>query len=426
MKESIPNRPARKPARTPAGKPPDTSKRPPNPANPGGKPRKPYPDFPLTSQSGGYWMKKINGKLYYFGRWGRMVDGKMVRLPGDGWREALELYKVQRDDLYAGRTPPPAAATGTVGQLCNAFRTAMERRLEAGRKMSPRMYAEYASTCDRLVQKFGVRRPVADLKPRHFTDLGSDLAAQFGPVRLGNEIQRVRTVFKWGFDNEEIATAPRYGSEFRKPSKDELRKHRNAQGARTFTADEVRRFLGYPPCAPAGDAMTTAIVLLGINAAFGNTDCAALPLSAVDLDGGWVTFPRPKTGLTRRAKLWPVTVAAIRAWLAERPEPADTTAATLVFLTPAGRPWPANSIAHKFGKVARRLGINGHRGYYTLRHTFRTVADGSKDLSAIRTVMGHIDGSIDGNYTHGIDDGRLEAVAAFVRAWLFGAEGGAV
>jgi hypothetical protein len=45
------------------------------------------------------------------------------------------------------------------------------------------------------------------------------------------------------------------------------------------------------------------MMLLGLNAGFGNNDCAALPISALDLDAGSVDFPRPKTGIARRAPL---------------------------------------------------------------------------------------------------------------------------
>ena len=38
------------------------------------------------------------------------------------------------------------------------------------------------------------------------------------------------------------------------------------------------------------------MVLLGINLGYGNADVGRLPLSAVNLDTGWVDFPRPKTG----------------------------------------------------------------------------------------------------------------------------------
>src|SRR5688500_20069901 len=33
------------------------------------------------------------GKIHYFGKWARRVNGKFVRVEGDGWEEALALYK---------------------------------------------------------------------------------------------------------------------------------------------------------------------------------------------------------------------------------------------------------------------------------------------------------------------------------------------
>jgi hypothetical protein len=59
------------------------------------KPPQPYKDFPLTPHNSGKWQKKIDGKLYYVGRWGSTVDGRLQRLDGDGWKEALALYTEQ-------------------------------------------------------------------------------------------------------------------------------------------------------------------------------------------------------------------------------------------------------------------------------------------------------------------------------------------
>jgi hypothetical protein len=56
-----------------------------------GKPEKPYPDFALFPHQTMRWAKKIRGVLHYFGPWGRRVNGKVVRVEGDGWQAALNL-----------------------------------------------------------------------------------------------------------------------------------------------------------------------------------------------------------------------------------------------------------------------------------------------------------------------------------------------
>jgi hypothetical protein len=72
-----------------------------------------------------------------------------------------------------------------------------------------------------------------------------------------------------------------------------LRLHRAKQGTRLFSAEEVRKLVG-----AAGTRMK-AILLLGINCGFGNRNVGNLPLSALDLERGWIDFPRPKTGIAR-------------------------------------------------------------------------------------------------------------------------------
>ncbi len=82
-----------------------------------------------------------------------------------------------------------------------------------------------------------------------------------------------------------------------------------------FEAIDIRRML------EAASSQLRAMILLGVNCGFGNADCGLLPLSALDLDGGWVNFPRPKTGIQRRCPLWPETVRALREALDTRPQP---------------------------------------------------------------------------------------------------------
>src|SRR5215470_10000031 len=84
-----------------------------------------------------------------------------------------------------------------------------------------------------------------------------------------------------------------------RPSKKVLRLARNERGTKMFEEAEVRALL-----AEAG-VQLKAMILLGVNCGFGNADVGTLPLSALDLNSGWVSYPRPKTGVTRRCWLWP-------------------------------------------------------------------------------------------------------------------------
>ncbi len=381
------------------------------------RPQKPYPDFPLTPHASGAWQKKILGKVHYFGKWAKRVNGKLVRIEGDGWREALELYKADADDLHAGRTPRVTAGDLTVADLCNRFLTAKTRKLEAG-EIGPRMFGEYKATTDRLVVTFGKTRCVDDLAADDFESLRADLAKQFGPVRLGNEITRVKSVFKYAADNGLVERQIRYGSEFKKPGKSVLRRHKADKGGNMMEADELRRLLRAAP------VQLKAMLLLMVNCGFGPTDCATLPLDAVDLDAGWIAYARPKTGIARRCPLWPETIEALRAAIVERLEPRQEEAAKLVFVTLRGRQWISGNAAHPVtaAVIALMKAVGVHqqgRGPYTGRHVFRTVADGSRDTVAIDLIMGHSDPSMAGHYRERIEDSRLRAVAEHVRQWLY-------
>ena len=57
--------------------------------------------------------------------------------------------------------------------------------------------------------------------------------------------------------------------------------------------------------------------------------------------------------------------------------------------------------------------------FYALRHTFRTVADGSKDQPAIDHIMGHTRDDMASLYRERIDDSRLKDVVQVVHAWLW-------
>jgi integrase len=363
------------------------------------KPAKPYPEFPLYPHPAGYWAKKIRGRMVYFGRW-EDPDG------------ALEKYLEQKDDLHAGNTPRRAQAAVIVKDAVNAYLNHKDSLVEAG-ELSARTRREYQEAAVLVVKEFGKRRRVADLQPDDFAALRKRMAQSWGPTRLGNMIQTIRSIFKFAYEVGLLDRPVRFGPSFKRPSKKVLRLQRAAKGVRMFTAEEVRRLLD------AASTQMRAMILLGVNAGMGNTDCGRLPLSALNLDAGWLDYPRPKTGIHRRCPLWPETVAAIREAMAKRPDAKDPADAGLVFVTKYGGAWTQTAVTHETTKLLRDLDINGHRNFYALRHTFRTIADRAKDQPAADYIMGHARDDMASVYREGIEDERLLAVSDHVRAWLF-------
>lgn len=373
---------------------------------------KPRPDFPLSPHPAGYWCKKIRGTLHYFGPRFKPGDAAAALAVADA---ALADYNQQSDALHSGRKPRADPAALTAKELVNLFLAEKQSRVDTG-ELSQRTWDGYKQACDEIIAAFGKGRLVADLNADDFASLRKRMANKWGPVRLGNVIQNIRSAFKHAYDAELIDRAVRFGPSFKKPSKKTLRLHRVSQGLRLFTTEEVRKLLD------AASVQMRAMMLLGVNAGLGNTDCGALPLTAINLDTGWLDYPRTKTGIPRRCPLWPETVQAIKDALAKRPNPKNPEHAALIFVTKYGDGWAQTAITHEMRKLLNALGINGHRNFYTLRHTFRTVADESKDQVACDHIMGHARDDMASVYRERISDERLRAVTDHVRGWLFGSK----
>lgn len=367
------------------------------------KPAKPYPDFPLFPHAAGVWAKKIRGKMHYFGPWSD-PDA------------ALAKYEADKDALHAGRKPRETTEGVTVKELVNKFLAQKQTLVDVG-ELSPRTWTGYKEACDEIVAAFGKARLVSDLDPDDFTGLRNKLAKKWGPHRLGSTIQCIRCTFKFAFESGVISTPVRYGPGFKRPTKKTMRLNRAKEGPKLFAAEEIRRLL-----AAAGQPLK-AMILLGSNCGFGNSDCGNLPLTAVDLDAGMIDYPRPKTGIPRRCPLWPETVQALREALAKRKEPKDAADAGLFFVTKYGEGWSKDvadsPVTKETRKLLDKLGINGHRNFYALRHTFRTVADEAKDQPAADHIMGHESPHMSSVYRESISNERLVAVTDYVRAWLF-------
>ena len=368
------------------------------------KPAKPYHDFPLFPHATKRWAKKIRGKLHYFGPWSE-PDA------------ALNKYLDQRDDLHAGRVPRVSGETLTVRDLCNRFLTVKEQQRDSG-DITGITFADYLRTCAAIVNSFGKTRLVDDLAADDFESLRSSLAKQYGPHRLGNTVQRIRSVFKYSYDAGLIDKPVRFGPAFKRPSARLHRLHRQKNGARMFAPADLRKII------ETADQPLKSMILLGINCGFGNNDCGTLPLSALDLKTGWVNYPRPKTAIERRCPLWPETVATVKDAITKRPTPKLLEQASLVFITKYGAAWAKKTEDNPITKEMRKLldELMLYRrgmGFYALRHTFETIAGECRDQVAVNHIMGHADASMAGAYREHISDARLRDAVNVVRAWLF-------
>lgn len=393
------------------------------------KPNKPYPSFPLTAHLNGQWCKKILGKVHFFGVW---AD------PDAAHQHYLRIA----EDLHAGREPSQSAeGEFTVKELGNQFLEYQMQRVEAGQ-----IGGRWFEDCRRVVRQFarsvGTAKPVHRLTADDFLQYRRLVATRglrgtkgLGVHAITRTIVAIQGMFKWGVQTGLLEQLPRYGQAFAKPSAADVRRSRakreRENGKKLFTPEQIHSLLG------AASTDLKAAMLLGINGGFGNTDCAALPLAAVDLEHGVIDFERPKTAVRRVVPLWPETVAALRAMLnSERRKPASKEAEALVFRTERGLPLVRQLLRRQDAEIKKvtyvdRLGdwfdallndLGMKRfglGFYTLRHTFRTWADDAGDQHAIHRIMGHSIPGMSGMYIEEISLQRLWRVVDHVRRKLW-------
>jgi hypothetical protein len=158
-------------------------------------------------------------------------------------KAALALWLDQKDDLLAGRTPRKTQAGLIVKDLLNAYLTHKRHRLDSG-ELSPRSFGDLYQTCDRLAKWLGLTRLVDDLAADDFQMLRATMAKQWGPARLGDEIQKVRGVFRFAYDANLITAPVRFGPGFTKPSLNTMRLNRAKKGLKMFEAEQVRAVEG--------------------------------------------------------------------------------------------------------------------------------------------------------------------------------------
>lgn len=397
------------------------------------KPAKPYPEFPLFAHLSGQWCRKIRGKLHYFGKW-------------DDPTAALEKHNAEYASLKEGIPQPEIYGGWRVGDLINEFLSVQKDRFTEGEIQQCTF--ESLVYVGRLVVKFIPKhRAVESLKPTDFRKLRSGLMKRFAPTNTRVNMSRIRSIFKFAYDEQLISKPVFYGRGFQLPKKSTIRRARNQKPKKLFAPEQIKLLL-----ANASPALK-AKILLAINTGMNNADLGNLQFKHLDLKKDWMDYPRHKTGVERESPIWPETKRALNEYIAVRQTPLSQYE-DYVFITKARRTWGHSSLSTEFGKLVNlanakldddgnpirrpKLKPNGepikgkyeyepakkppipHGTFGYLRHTFETVAGGSRDQVAVNAIMGHADGSMAAEYREDIENERLLAVTKHVRRWLFG------
>jgi integrase len=358
----------------------------------------------LYRHASGQWAKRINGHTFYFG--------------AGSYEEALAAYSVERRPIELGRVDE-RDKNPTIEDLADKFVAAKAGEMSRG-EINRRTYEDYLAILKRMLKIVGSDLRASDMTPEVFLQLHQKLSDGVSPTTIGNHVRRLLVWVNWVNAHDLLASDIKPGPSFRPPSKTVLRKSAQER-------DRVRglRMLEPADCRTlyqAAPQILKAMVLLGLNCGMGNTDCANLREPHLDLKAGWMDFPRPKTAIERRAKLWPETVDAIRLALSLRPQARSPENSDLVFVTKYGNPWVKkndDAISKEFSKVLKDAGLKRDGiNFYSLRHTFQTFSEEHEDATATKLVMGHADSSMSAVYRRRFPSERLERLSEFLRTRL--------
>jgi integrase len=318
----------------------------------------------------------------------------------------------------------------TVKQLQEKYMVHRLKECRRGKISSEGLAATEGET--ELLCEFLGEREISSLNSKDFTSYRNQIEAtrRTSPYSITRNVIQVKAMFKWAVDEDVmlIVALPRYGKEFRMATDTEKTKHqgkmKRMHGKSMFDADEIQKIL------QAATAVERAMVLLGLNCAFGNKDVAELRIKAIDFSKGVIEYPRHKTGVERKVFLWPETVAAVKEAIPLRPVPKEEKYDGHVFLTPTGLPWVqsylkpngkvmrSNELTWPFKRLQERAGTyrDSSRGFYALRRTFATTAAQLGDKMTRDHVMGHRQPGMDPHYVLEVNDSLIQRLTDYVRS----------
>ena len=201
------------------------------------KPKKPSKGFPLYAHPNGQWCKTLKGQKHYFGTW-------------DDPQSALKAWKEFEAKHVLGMQPKNAANSGgaSLVDMVTGFLDDKQQKVDRG-NLSPRTLNQYVIAGRWLVEGVGRHRLIETIGPTDFTKLRNLFPAKWGTVFSDARIMHVRTMFKWAYDNDVIDRPVKYGSNWSKTPKKQVRLEQAKKPVEVTFGKSYRRVVGGPKMA---------------------------------------------------------------------------------------------------------------------------------------------------------------------------------
>ena len=262
--------------------------------------------------------------------------------------------------------------------------------LASQRRAAPLTLQAYRRDLVRLVELAAPRTPV-ELKVHDIRRFAGRLhASGLGSRSIARALSSWRGFFRWMTRHRGLAANP---VESVRPPKAPTRL------PKALSPDQTAALLDAAP-EDALEVRDRAMFELFYSSGLRLSELTSLDVDAgIDAADAMVTV-LGKRGMTRKVPVGSVALAALRDWLAERPNwlRGDEQA---LFLTRTGTRLSPAAVRTRLARWAQRRGLGVHVHPHMLRHSFAShVLQSSGDLRAVQELLGHASIRSTQVYTH--------------------------
>ena len=331
---------------------------------------------------GGRWYKYVNGTIHYFG-YGRSRDDAEARCEAE--RKYLDFMRRQQTT----RPVEIRLADATISQVCEKYMQQLKDRHDRG-EITASYFEQARCNLRDFTSAVGSGKRMTcigelDLEEYRNYILALPVSAQtdrrISIFTAKGRLKAVRAVFRWAWKMHILENLPR--------NIDDIGKLPNGSTPqpepKPFTMDELKTIW------ELADSRTRCFIALGLNVGMYQKDVSDLLDDHVDWESGYIDRPRCKTKIQAKHKLWPLTLELMKLQRSPQAAPGKRVFLSNEYRALDGtmkvregaKPLPlvrreldergkfhhSDAVKSAFERVQRKIGINGGRGFSSLRDT---------------------------------------------------------